>query len=92
MPSFNFFLGAVSEIEVQSFSGFLTWLPHHVTCNVIIIITTFYISFRSYGENLMSIRQAVAEKNRTQVLCIQTNKQEEDVMQSTIFAKSIKQI
>ena len=73
--SFNFFLGAVSEIEVQSFfSIFPTRLPHHVIYDVIIINKTFHVSRRSDGENFISIRQAVAEKN-TKILCRQTNKQ-----------------
>ena len=75
MPSFNFFLGAVSEIqEVQFFGVFPTWLPHHVTYDVRILIKTFYMSSRSNGEKLFSMRQAVAEKN-TKVLCGQTDKQ-----------------
>ena len=74
MPSFNFFHGAVSEIEVQSFSIFPTWLPHHVTYELIIMIITFYMSSRSDGENFVEIRQAVAEKN-TKVLCGQTDRQ-----------------
>ena len=37
MCGFNFFLGAVSEIEAQSFSVFPTWLPHHVTYDCIIL-------------------------------------------------------
>ena len=41
---FQFFLGAVSE--VQSFSIFQTWLPHDVTY-VIIIIKTFCMSSRT---------------------------------------------
>ena len=73
MQSFNIFLSAVSEIEVQSFSVFPTLLPHHVTYDVI-IIETFYMSTRTNGENFVSIRQAVAEKN-TKVLCRQTDKQ-----------------
>jgi len=50
---------------------FPTWLPHHVTYNII-IIKTFYMSSRTNGENFVSIRQAVAEKN-TKVLCGQTD-------------------
>ena len=42
------------------------------------------MSRHTYGENLISIRQGVTEK--------QTDKQEEDVVQSTILAKSIKQV
>ena len=62
VPSFNFFFGVVSEIEVQSFSVFPTWLPHHVTYDVIIINKTFDMSNRSDGENFVSIRQAVANR------------------------------
>ena len=72
MPSFNFFLGVVSEIEVQSFFRFSNWLPHHVAYDIIIIIKTFYMSSCTNGENFVSIRQAVAVKN-TKVLCGQTN-------------------
>ena len=74
MCGFNFFLHAVSEIEVQSFSVFPTWLPHHVTYDVIIIIKTFYMSSYTNGKNFVSIRQAVVEKN-TKVLCGQTDRQ-----------------
>ena len=73
-PSFNFFLHAVSEMEVQSFSVFPTWLPHHTTYDIIITIKTFDMSGRIYGESFVSIHQAVAEKN-TKVLCGQTNRQ-----------------
>ena len=48
--------------EVQSFSDFPIWLPHHVTYYIIIIIKTFYMSSRTYGENGLSIGEAVAEK------------------------------
>ena len=88
MPSFNFFLAAVSEIhrskfffgavsEIQRskvFSVFQIWLPHNVTYDVIIIIETVYVSRRSNGENFISIGQAVTEKN-TKVLCGQTDRQ-----------------
>ena len=67
-------LGVVSEIEVQSFSVFPTWLSHYVAYDVIIMIKTFYMNIRSSGENFVSIWQLVAEKN-TKVLCGQTNKQ-----------------
>ena len=63
-----FFLGAVSEIEVQSFSVFPIWLPHHVTYDVIIIIKTFYKCNHTNGENFVSIRQAVAAKNTKNIL------------------------
>ena len=75
MPSFNFSLGAVSEIQRSKvFFVFPIWLPHHVIYDVTIIIKTFYVSSRTNGENFDSIRQAVAEKN-TKVLCGQTNEQ-----------------
>ena len=51
VPSFYFFLGAVSDIEVQSFSVFQIWLAHQVIYDVIIIIETFCMSSRSYGQN-----------------------------------------
>ena len=70
VPSFHFFLGAVSEM--QRSKVFPTWLPHHVTYDIIIINRTFYVSSRSNGENLVSIRQAVAEKNKSS---LRTNKQ-----------------
>ena len=56
VTSFNFFLGAVSEIEVKSFSIFPIWLPHHMTDDVIIIIKTFYTSSCAYVENFVSIK------------------------------------
>ena len=59
--------------EVHIFSVFPTWLPHHVTYNVIIILKTFHLRSRTDGENFLSIRQAVAKKN-TKVLCGQTNR------------------
>ena len=71
--SFNFFLDAVSEIALKSFSVFPTWLLHHVTDNIIIMIKTFNMSIRTDSENFVSIQQAVVEKN-TKVLCRQTNK------------------
>ena len=56
----------------QKFVFFTTWLPHHKTYEVIIIIKAFHMSGHSDDENFLSIRQAVAEKN-THVLCGQTN-------------------
>ena len=41
------------DTEVQSFSFFPTWLPHHVTYDVIIITKTFCISSRVLGENFV---------------------------------------
>ena len=72
--SFIFFHGAVSKIQRSKVFIFPTHLPHHVTNGIIIIIKTFYMSSRTYGENFVSIRQVVAEKN-TEVLCVQTNRQ-----------------
>ena len=74
VTSFNLFLGAVSNREVQSFSGFPMWLPHFVTYDVIIITNTFHMSRRTNGENFVSIQQVVVEKN-TNVLCGQTYRQ-----------------
>ena len=62
------------DTEVQKFPIFPTWLPHHMTDDRV-IIKTFYMSSRSDGENSVSIWQAVAEENCTEVLCGQTNKQ-----------------
>ena len=75
VPSVNFFLGAVSDIQRSKvFTVFPTWLLHQVTEDVIIINKTFFMSSRTDGENSVSIRQAVVEKN-TKVLCRRTNKQ-----------------
>jgi len=61
---FNFFPWCgFRDAEVQSFSFLPTWLPHHVTYDIIIINKTFYMSSRTNGENLVSIQQALAEKN-----------------------------
>jgi len=62
------------DTEVQSFSVFPIWLPHHVTYDIIIIIKTFYMNSYTNGENFVSIQQAVVEKN-TNVLCGQTDRQ-----------------
>ena len=71
---FQFFLWyGFRDIEVQSFSVFPLWLPHHVTYDVIIIMKTFHTSSCSDGENLVAIQPEVVEKN-TKVLCGQTNK------------------
>ena len=72
MPIFNFFLGAVSEIQRSNFFVFPIWLSLHETYDVIIIIKTFYMSSCTDDENFISIRQAVASKNK-KVLCRQTN-------------------
>ena len=61
------------DTEVQGFSVVPIWLPHHVTYDVITIIRTFYMSCRTNGENFVSIRRAVVEKN-TKVLCRQTDR------------------
>ena len=75
MPSFNFFPWCgFGDTEVQSFPIFPRWVPHHVTYDIMIIIKTLYMSSRANGENFVSIRQAVAQKN-TKVLCRQTNRQ-----------------
>ena len=74
VPSFNFFLGVVSEIEVQSFSVFPTWLPHQVTYDIKIVCKSSCKISCSYGENFVSIWQVVVEKNM-KVLCERTNKQ-----------------
>ena len=62
------------DTEVQSFSVFPIWLPHHLTYDVIIIIKTFHMRSPSNRENFVSICPAVAEKN-TKILCRQTNRQ-----------------
>ena len=62
------------DTKVQSFSVFSTWLPHYVTYDVIIIIKAFYLSSRTNSENFVSIRQAVAEKNKHSH-SVRTNKQ-----------------
>ena len=51
------------DTEVQIFLVFPTWLLHYVTYDILITIKSFYMSSRTYGENLVSIEQAVAEKN-----------------------------
>ena len=71
------------SMEAMSCPSFKKWVDHlgniiffqhgyQLWHDVIIINTTFYISSRSYGENFVSIRQAVAEKN-TKALCGQTD-------------------
>ena len=73
LPRFIFFPWCgFRYTEVQSFSIFPKWLPHHVTYDIIIIIKTFYMSSHSNDENFVSIRQAIAEKNDSSV---RTNKQ-----------------
>ena len=74
MPSFNFSLVSVSGLEVQSFSIFPTWLSHHVTYDVILIIKSFYMRSRSDGEKFASNQQEVVAEKTTKVLCGQTNK------------------
>ena len=61
------------DTEVQSFSVFPIWLPHHVTYEII-IIETFHMSSHTNGENFISIWQAVVEKTM-KVLCGQTDRQ-----------------
>ena len=48
-------------------------------CDVIIIIKIFCMSSHTYAENILSIREAVAEKNM-KVLCGQTNRQTDKQM------------
>ena len=49
------------------------WLPHHVTYYIIIIIKTFYMSSRTYGENFcLYPTSGFGEKHESSV---QTNKQ-----------------
>ena len=72
---FQFF----SLVQFQRYRGpkffhFPTWLPHHVTYDIIIISKIFYLSSRSNGDTFVSIGQAVAMKN-IKVMCRQTNKQ-----------------
>ena len=43
------------DAEVESLSFFPTWLPHHMTYDVIIIIKSFYLSNRTSGENFVLI-------------------------------------
>ena len=64
MPSFKIFLGAVSDIEVQSFSVFQIWLAHHVIYDVIIIIETFYMSNCSNGEKFVDSNKQLQRKTR----------------------------
>ena len=72
---FTFFpWSAFGETEVQSFSIFPTWLPHQLIYDIIIIMKTFHRSSRFDGENFVSSRQMVVEKN-TKVLCGQTDRQ-----------------
>ena len=54
------------------------------------MITTFYISRRNNGENLVSIRQVVAEKN-TKVLHGQTNGQTDRQTAKQTKKKTMKQ-
>ena len=54
------------DAEVQSVSFFPIWLPHHMIYDIIIIITTFYKSCRTYGETFVSICQVVPEKREQQ--------------------------
>jgi len=66
-------------LEKNIFKGFRinpTWLPHHVTYDVVIIMKTFSMSSLTFDDNFVSIRQEVAEKNTSSVQTInQTNKQ-----------------
>ena len=87
----HFFLGVASKIEVQSFSVFPTWLPHHVTYDVIIINKTFHMRSRSDGEKFVSIKRAVSAKN-TKVLCRQTDKQTNKRTQNAKPSPSVREL
>ena len=71
--SFNFFIGVVSEI--QRSKVFPTWLPHHVTDDVIILIVTFCISCQSDKRLQRKTRKLVVDKqtNKPEVVWEQTN-------------------
>ena len=73
VPSFNFFLRVVSEIQRYKVFPFVKYGCHTEIYGVI-IIKTFYMSSRTNGEKFISIWQAVAEKNM-KVLFSQTDKQ-----------------
>ena len=49
--SIFFSWSSFGDTEAQSFSFLPTWLPHHVTNDIIIITKTFYMSSHTYGEN-----------------------------------------
>ena len=67
VPSFNFFQwSGFGDTEVQCFSFFPTWLPHHKAYDII-----FYHSNIPHGswtddENFVSIPQGVPEKRKEQ--------------------------
>jgi len=49
---FRFFLWERFRRKRSNVTPFIpTWLPHHVTYDLIIIISTFYMSICTYGEN-----------------------------------------
>ena len=62
------------DTELQFIFVFPTLLSHYMDYDVIIMIETFYMSSHTDGENFISIRQAVVEKNM-KVLHGQTDRQ-----------------
>ena len=70
---FQFFVWCgFRDTEVQNFV-FSIWLPHHVTCDVIIIIKTCYMSCRANVENFcLNPTSGCREKHESSVW---TNKQ-----------------
>ena len=79
VPTFNFF-----RYRGPKFFRFPIWLPRHVTFDIIIMIETFYMSSRTNDENIVSIRQAVAEKN-TNVLGGQTDRQTDNQTDTNVI-------
>ena len=78
MCRFNFFLGAVSKIEVQITSVFPTWLPHVVTCDVIIMTKSVVapmvkISSQSDKQERRKTRKFCADKQTDRQTDRQTN-------------------
>ena len=57
------------DTEVQFFFLFPTWLTHHVTYAIIIIIKTFFMSSRTNGENFVSICGCENKRRKTRKLC-----------------------
>ena len=73
MPSFNFLFGAVSEMQRSKILFLSIWLPHPVTCDVIIIIKTCHMSCRANVENFcLNPTSGCREKHESSVW---TNKQ-----------------
>ena len=74
------------DTEVQRFSFFPTWLPNHMTYDVIIIIKTFFRNRCTYDENFVSIGYAVAEKTeKTRKRAIRDCKPLPGVLLSGVF-------